>query len=222
MFETVTTVASILNDKPVGVGNSGIYPSSPSSLNLIVMCCAAFGLYGYFRMQSLYLYLSGFLVFASAALTTPLLLLNASHGAGTVAEPPMIGSPHPQFRITVHFEGSKFPPISCLMNTVEFLHVVASEGFSGQMREISWKTDTYPEVGMVISPNIKDGTIERRFAIWGLSQGVGHMIHLIRFQAATFTLWCTYLLRIFFPDPDVDLCSNRELKTLIKICVGEN
>ena len=159
-------------------------------------------------MQNRHLYLLGFLVFASAAVTTPLLLLNASHGVGTVAERPIIGSPDPQFRITVHFEESKFPLISCLMNTVDFLRGIASENFSGRMRKVSWKMNTYPEVKMVISPRTIGGTIERRFVIWGLSQGVAHMIHLNRFQAVTFTLSCKYLLRLFFPDPDVDPCPN--------------
>ena len=165
------------------------------------MCCGAFGLHGYLSMQNLYLYLLGFLVFASVAVNTPLLLLNASQGAGTITERPMIGSPDPQFRITVKFGESKFPFISCLMNTVDFLRVIASEDILVQMRKVSWKTNTYPEVGMVISPRIIDGTIERRFVIWGLSQGVAHMIHLTRFQAVTFTLSCKYLLRMFFPGP---------------------
>ena len=47
------------------------------------------------------------------------------------------------------------------------------------------------------------------------------MMHSIRFQAATFTLSCTYLLRMFFPDPDDDPCPNRELSTLIIMCVGQ-
>ena len=143
-------------------------------------------------MQNLHLYLLGFLVFASAAVTTPLLLLNASHGAGTVAEWPTLGSPDPQFHITVHFEGSKFPFVSCLMNTVDFLYIMGLEDFSGQMRKVSWKQNAYPEVGMIVSPSIIDGTIERRFVIWGLSQGVAHMTHLNRFQAVTFTILCTY------------------------------
>ena len=143
-------------------------------------------------MQNLHLYLLGFLVFASAAVTTPLLLLNASHGAGTVTERPIIGNPDPQFHISVHFEGSKFPFVSCLMNTVDFLYIMGSEDFSGQMRKVSWKQNAHPEVGMIVSPTIIDGTIERRFVIWGLSQGVAHMIHLNRFQAVTFTISCTY------------------------------
>lgn len=142
-------------------------------------------------MQNLHFYLLGFLFFASAAVTTPLLSLNASRGAATVAEPPIIGTPDPQFQTTVNFEGSKFPIISCLMNSVYFLYTIGSEDFSGQMSRISFRRDDYPEVGMSIFPRTIDGTIERRFVIWGLSQGVTHMIHLKRFQAASFTLLCT-------------------------------
>ena len=143
-------------------------------------------------MQNLRLYLLGFLVFTAAAVITPLPLLNASNGAGTVAKPPIIGNPDPQFQLTIHFEGSKFPLISCLMNTVDFLRTITSKDFSGQTEKVSWMTDTYPEVGIVISPRLIDGTIERRFVIWGLSQGVAHMIHSRRFQAVTFDLSCTY------------------------------
>ena len=186
------------------------------------MYCGGFKLYGYLRMQKLHLYLLAFLVSATAAVTTPLLLLNASHGAGIVAERPSTGSPDPQFHFTLQFdEGSKFPPISCLMSTVDLLHVIASEDFLGRMRKLSWKTNDYPEVGIVISPRTIGGTIERRFVIWGLSQGVANMIRLNRFRAVTFTLSCTDIPWMFFPDPDVDPCPNRELRMLIKICVGE-
>ena len=149
-------------------------------------------MYGYLGMRNLSLYFFSFLVFASATVTTPLLLLNASHGADTVVERPIVGTPDPRLHITISFEGSKFPLISCLMNTVEFLYTIVSEDFSGQMETVSWRTNAYPEVGMIVSPSTSGGTIERRFVIWGLSQGVGHMMHLIRFQEATFTLACTY------------------------------
>ena len=172
-------------------------------------------------MHNLRLYLLGFLLFASAAVTTPLLSLNASRGAVTVAEPPIIGSPDPRFHVTVQFEGSRFPFISCLMNSVYFLYNIGSEDFSGQMRRVSLKRDEYPEVGMVVFPRTIDGTIERRFVIWGLSQGVAHMIRLNRFQAASFTLMCTYLFRMFLPDPDVDRCPDQESRLLIKRCVGK-
>ena len=176
-------------------------------------------------MQNLHLYLLGILVFASAAVatvTTPLLLLNASHGAGTVAQRPIIGIPDPRFHLTVHFEGSRFPLISCLMNTVEFLYTIGSEDFSGKMGKVSWKTDNYPEVGMVVSPSTRSGTIERRLVIWGLSQGVAHMIRLNRFQTVVFTISCAYLLRMFFHHPDVDPCPNGELRMLTAKCVGDS
>ena len=165
------------------------------------MCCGVFGLYGYLRMQNLHFYLLGFLFFASAAITTPLLSLNASRDAVTVAEASMIGTPDPRFHVNVQFEGSKFPFISCLMNSVYFLYTIGSEDFSGQMSRVSLKQDDYPEVGMVVFPRTIDGTIERRFVIWGLSQGVAQMIRLNRFQAASFILMCTYLFRMLFPDP---------------------
>lgn len=49
---------------------------------------------------------------------------------------------------------------------------------------------------------LEGGRIGLRFVIWGLRHGSAHMIRLIRFQAVTFTLLCTSLLLLFFPNPD--------------------
>lgn len=146
-------------------------------------------------MKILLLSLYKFLVLTSAAVISPLVFLNTSHN---VANRPFIGVPDPRFKIEVSFDGPKLPLISCLMNTVKFLVVLGSQDFSGSMEQMVWKLDDYPEVGMVIWPRTEGGRIERRFVIWGLSQGAAHMIHLIRFQTVTFTLSCTYSL-LFSP-----------------------
>ena len=143
-------------------------------------------------MLNLYLYLLGFLVFASVAVTNPLALLNTSHVAGDAADQPLVGSPDPRFSVEVHFAGPKLPLISCLMSTVDFLVVLGSQDFWGSTKGVSWKLANYPELGMFVSPRSEGGEIERRFVIWGLGQGIGQMIRLNRFQAATFALSCTY------------------------------
>lgn len=154
-------------------------------------------------MKSLLLYLFELLVPTSAAVFSPLVFLNTSEIGGIVVNRPVAGTPDPRFKIEAYFDGPKLPLISCLINTVEILVILGLRDFSGSMGKKSWKFDDYPHVGFIVSPRTKGGRIETRFVIWGLSQGAAHMIHLIRFQAVTFALSCTYLLLSFFPDPDV-------------------
>ena len=144
-------------------------------------------------MMNLHLYLFELLTLTSATITTPLVFLNTSEVTAT-----LVGAPDRRFRIAVNYDGPKFPLISCLMNTVGFLEVLGSYDFMGDMEEVSWKSQKYPEVGMTISPSADSETIERRFAIWGLSQGVADMIHQLRFQTAVFTLYCMCPLQSFF------------------------
>ena len=146
-------------------------------------------------MMNLRLYLFEFLLLTSAAVATPFVLSNSSEVANAVAKRPVVGRPDLRFKIQIHWDGRKFPLISCLMNTVEFLGILGLEDFFGSIEQVAWKLDDYPEVGMIVSPSTEGGIIERRFVIWGLSQGVTHMIHSKRFETVTFTLSCTYLSR---------------------------
>ena len=154
-------------------------------------------------MRNLFLYLFGLFALTSAAVATPLVPLNESEIVNTVANQPVVGSPDPRFKIEAHFDGPKLPPISCLMNTIAILMILGLENFFRSMEATAWVLDDYPEVGMEVSPSTEDGDIENRFVIWGLSHGAAHMIHLRRFQAVTFTLYCTYLQLLFLPNLDV-------------------
>lgn len=150
-------------------------------------------------MKSPFWCLFEFLSLTSAAVISPLVFLNTSESVNAVATQPIIENPDPRFKLEVRFDGPKLPLISCLMNTVEILMILGLQDFSGNMEKIAWKFDDYPHVGMVISPITQGGRIERRFAIWGLSQGVAHMIDLNRWQAVTITLSCTCPLLFLFP-----------------------
>lgn len=150
-------------------------------------------------MKSPFSYLFEFLSLTSAAVISPLVFLNTTESVNPVATQPIIGNPNPRFKLEAYFNGPRLPLVSCLMNTVEILMILGLEDFSGNMEKVAWKFGDYPHVGMVISPITDGGRIERRFAIWGLSQGAAHMIHLNRFQAVTFTLSCTCSLLFFFP-----------------------
>ena len=142
-------------------------------------------------MMNLHFYLFEFLALTSAATSTPLVFLNTSESSDTLLDRPSVGMPDPRFRIEINFDGPKFPPFSCLMNTVAWLEFLGNADFMGSMEKASLKTANYPEVGMTISPSVEGGRMDRRIVIWGLSQGVAHMMHQIRFQAVTFTLFCT-------------------------------
>lgn len=154
-------------------------------------------------MRKLFLYLFGFFALTPAAVATPLVPLNDSELVNTVANQPVVGSPDPRFKIEARFDGPKLPPISCLMSTMDLLMRLGLQNFLGSIEATTWILDDYPEVDIVVSPSTEDGEIENRFVIWGLGHGAAHMIHLRRFQAVTFTLYCTYLLLLFFPDLDV-------------------
>lgn len=143
-------------------------------------------------MKAIFIYLSDFLVLTSAAVISPLDLTNTSGLVSNVANRPTVGTPDRRFKIDVSFHAPKIPLISTLQNTVEFLEILGLKDFSGSMEGVAWKLNDYPEVGMVISPSTQREYIYLPFVIWGLSQGVAHMIHLNRFQAVTFTLSCTY------------------------------
>ena len=150
-------------------------------------------------MTNLVCYLFEFLILTSATAISPVVFFNSTKVVDPLANRPVVGSPDPRFKTEVSFNGPRLPLISCLMNTVEFLMIFALQDFSGNTKEVAWKLDEYPEVGMVISPSTEDRTIEIRFVVWGLSQGAAQMIHLNRWQAVTFTLSCTYSLLLFFP-----------------------
>lgn len=154
-------------------------------------------------MINLYLYLLEFLALTSVAAANPFVFPNTSNLANTVANQTGVGSPDPRFKIEVDFRRPIIPLISCLMSTVQFLAILGLEDFRGSMEKFVWKIGNYPEVGMIVSPSREGGIIERRFVIWGLSQGVAHMIRLTRFQAVTFTLSCECSLRRLIPGASV-------------------
>lgn len=139
-----------------------------------------------------------FLSLTSAAVISPLSFLNASESINPVGTQPVVENPDQRFKTEVFFMAPRLPLISCLVNTVEFLMILGLQEFSGEMGEVAWKLNEYPHVGMVVTPLTEDGRIERRFVVWGLGAGVARMIHLNRFQAATFILSCTYTLLFSF------------------------
>lgn len=141
-------------------------------------------------MLYLHFYLFEFLLLTLFATASPFVLLNTSRDVDTVATGPVLETADPRLTVEVKFDGPKFPLISCLMSTVEFLAFLGSEDFSGSMEKVTWKLGRYDEFGIVVAPSTVGGSIERRFVIWGLSLGVDYMIHENHFQAVNFSLLC--------------------------------
>lgn len=141
-------------------------------------------------MLYLHFYLFKFLILTLAANTSPFVLLNTRQYVDTVATRPVLETADPRLTVEVKFDGSKFPLISCLMSTVEFLAFLGSKDFSWSMEKVTWKLGRYDEFGIVVAPSTVGGSIERRFVIWGLSLGVDYLIHENHFQAVSFTLLC--------------------------------
>lgn len=88
-------------------------------------------------MLYLHFYLFEFLVLTLAATTSPFVLLNTNRDVDTVATRPVLETADPRLTVEVKFDGPKFPLISCLMSTVEFLAVLGSEDFSGSMEKVT-------------------------------------------------------------------------------------
>ena len=148
-------------------------------------------------MMNLHLYLFEFIVLTLASATRPFVPLNTSRDVDTVATRPALETPDPRFKVELQFDGPKFPFISCVMSTVEFLAFLGSEDFSGSMEKVTRKLGRYREFGLVVAPSTVGGSIERRFVIWGLGLGVDYLINENHFQAANFTLLCRYSLQWF-------------------------
>ena len=138
-----------------------------------------------------------FLLLSLANTTTaPLFLQNTSDlAASPAASQPELRFPDERFRVTIQVDTPKLIPISCLMSTVEFLVSVGLRDSRATMGAFAWKLNTYPEVGINISPNMEGGRVQNRFVIWGLSHTVAQMIHHGQFRAVTITLICTYSLQ---------------------------
>lgn len=87
------------------------------------------------------------------------------------------------FNVIPYFEETRLPLFSVLFSIVQALLDEGLEDFNGSMEIVSWVLDDYPEVGITISPNHFGGTMERKFAIWGLCQSASIMINAKKFQA---------------------------------------
>lgn len=156
-----------------------------------------------FHNVSLYLYLVELFLLAVTTNTLFILPNTSDIAANPAASQPELKFPDQRFRVALHFDTPKLIPFSCLMSTVEFLVTVGLQDFWATMGALAWKLDTYPEVGIDVSPNMLGGRIQNRFVIWGLGHVVAQMIHASQFRAATVTLICTYSLQSHSPNPDV-------------------
>ena len=96
----------------------------------------------------------------------------------------VVNAPDGQFWIEVEFYSPRILLFSYLMNTVEILTELCLEDFLGGMGTKIWKLLDYPDVGIMVSPQVARALIQRRFVIWGLSYGAAILSGIKRWQAA--------------------------------------
>lgn len=112
-------------------------------------------------------------------------LFNPSHRNDTPTIP--IGNPADGFVVDrAVYWGAKLRSTAVLFNAVNALTVFARLGFNDDIGDTVLTLPSQPRTAIVVLPKDIGGTMERRFAIWGIYLGVYHMIHSQRFECSTF------------------------------------
>lgn len=104
-------------------------------------------------------------ILISAVLMLPFATSTTSNGKDTLLTRPTVGVADERFKVVPTFDGAHLPVISCLMNIVKSLESLAYMDFSGSMQEQTWSLSDHREVGIKLSPEASENTIERRYAV---------------------------------------------------------
>ena len=98
---------------------------------------------------------------------------NADIFNSSVATSAALGDIDPAFTFMPSFQGPKLRPIPCLLNSVNVALQLALEDFEEVMFRTVYRLDTHPQVEIVVIPDEDGGSIPRKYAVWGLSIGIG-------------------------------------------------
>lgn len=79
----------------------------------------------------------------------------------------------PAFTFVPRFQGPKLRPVPCLLNSVNVALQLSLEDFEGVMFKTVYRLDTHPQVEIAVIPDEDGGSIPRKYAVWGLSIGIG-------------------------------------------------
>ncbi len=98
---------------------------------------------------------------------------NADAFNGPISTSASLGSIDPAFTFVPRFQGPKLRPVPCLLNSVNVALQLALEDFEGVMFQTVYRLDTHPQVEIAVIPDEDGGSIPRKYAVWGLSIGIG-------------------------------------------------
>ena len=116
--------------------------------------------------------------------------LHASDFDSPISNLTSLGAIDPAFKIEPRFQGAKLRPVPCLLNSVNVALQLALEEFEEPMFETVFRLDSHPQVEIGVIPDDEGGSIPRKYAVWGLSLGIG-----TSFQTHPFLFWYPVLRR---------------------------
>ena len=99
--------------------------------------------------------------------------VNISNLHNSVTNVTLPGDIDPAFGLIPVFGGIKLRAVPCLLSAVNFLLQLGLEDFEGLIPETAFRLDSHPQVEIVVIPDDESVDIPRKYAIWGLSVGIG-------------------------------------------------
>ena len=84
-----------------------------------------------------------------------------------------LGAVDPAFGFVPILGNVKLRPMPCLLNTVNAALQLALEDYEGFMSKTVYRLNSHPEVQIEVIPDEEGGSIPRKYAVWGLSAGIG-------------------------------------------------
>ena len=99
--------------------------------------------------------------------------LNSSDGADSISFNGTFSAIDRHFSFIPVFSGVKIPAVPCLLNSINVALQLALEDFEGFMFETVFRLDSHPQVQIAVVPDKVGESIPRKFAVWGISVGIG-------------------------------------------------
>lgn len=84
-----------------------------------------------------------------------------------------LGAVDPAFGFVPILGNVKLRPVPCLLNTVNAALQLALEDYEEFMSKTVYRLNSHPEVQIEVIPDVEGGNIPRKYAVWGLSMGIG-------------------------------------------------
>ena len=118
-----------------------------------------------------------------SAIKIPSTTQDVRNSRGTSPKPPTVntlslnvtspGAIDPAFGFVPVLGDIKLRPVPCLLNSVNAALQLALEDFEGFISEKVFRLDSHPQVEIAVVPDEEGGSIPQKYAVWGLSIGIG-------------------------------------------------